>query len=74
VALIAFYGTDQISFAFDSSVTGTTHNYESTTALVREIRDARIYGGMHFRTSLLRGNELGVDVGRWVIEHKFQPR
>lgn len=73
-ALKGFFGTDQIKFSFDSTVTNSTHDFDSTDALVGEIRGARIYGGMHFRNSLLRGNELGVNVAQQVLRNHFQAR
>ncbi|MGJ7497925.1 hypothetical protein ACSFA8_22995 [Variovorax sp. RT4R15] len=73
-ALKAYYATDQIAFSFDSTVTGSTHVFDSTAALVQETREARIFGGMHFRSALLSGDQLGVNVGRWVVQHNFQPR
>jgi hypothetical protein len=73
-ALKGFFGTDQIKFSFDSTVTNSTHDFDSTEALVGEIRGARIYGGMHFRNSLLRGNELGVNVAQQVLRNHFQAR
>jgi hypothetical protein len=68
-----FYGTKKIRFSYTSSVTGTTRAYETTTDFVQEVMDARVWGGMHFRTSNEHGAELGKNVGRWVMEHHFQP-
>lgn len=73
-AMKAFYGTDRIRFSFDSTVTSTTHDFDSTTAFVEEIRVARLYGGMHFRNSMMRGEELGTKVARQVMQSRFQPR
>ncbi len=70
----AFYGTERIAFSFDSTVTNTTHRFDSTSALVEEIRGARIYGGMHFRNSSVRGEELGAKVARQVTQNHFKAR
>ncbi|MDM0116638.1 vanadium-dependent haloperoxidase [Variovorax sp. J22R133] len=70
--LRAFYGTDAIKFKFDSTVTGSTHHFTTTQAFVEEVRGARIYGGMHFRNSLVRGEELGEKVAQWVNGRHFQ--
>ena len=69
-----FYGTRQVSFSFSSTVTGTTHHFASTDALIEELRMARIYGGMHFRTSTDHGATLGAQVARWVWQRHFTPR
>jgi hypothetical protein len=68
-----FYGTKNVSFSFDSTVTGTTHSYERTDDMVRDMKNGRVWGGMHFRHSTEVGAELGKDVAKWVAKHYFQP-
>jgi len=69
-----YYGTRQVSYAFDSAVTGTTRTYASTDALDEESRIARVYGGMHFDFSTAAGVDLGVRVAQWVAAHHFGRR
>jgi len=64
--LAGFFGTRRLSFAFDSTVTHTTHKWATTDAAVEEVREARIVGGMHFRTSNRAGEKLGAEVARSV--------
>jgi hypothetical protein len=54
-------------------VTGTEHAFASTDDMVKELQVARIYGGMHFRTSTVHGKVLGTKVGRWVSTRYFRP-
>ena len=68
-----FYGTKKVRFSFASSITGTTRFYATTTDLIQEVMDARVWGGMHFRSSNEDGAELGKHVGRWVMKHHFLP-
>ncbi len=71
--LRSFYDTKKIVFAFDSSVAGTTaHPFERTDDLVKEIIDARVWGGMHFRTSGEHGAELGKEVAKYIGRNHFQ--
>lgn len=72
-AVRSFYGTKKVRFAFDSTVTGTTHVYESTDDLVHDVRNGRVWGGMHFRNSVVVGTELGKDVAKWAAQ-RFAPR
>ena len=72
--LRSYYGTPQVTFDFDSTVTGTTRHFTSTDALVTELQTARIAGGMHFRTSTDDGAALGKNVADWVTQRYFQPR
>lgn len=70
--LRSFYGTKRLRFEFTSTVAGTTpHRYTSTDELVREIADARVWGGMHFRFSTEHGAELGRRVAEWTTRHHF---
>jgi hypothetical protein len=73
-AVRAVFGTRKVSFDFTSSVAGTAvHHYDRTEDLVREIEKARVWGGMHFRSSVEDGAELGKHVAKWVARHHFQP-
>jgi len=69
-----FFGTKNLGFTFTSTVPDTVpHFYATTDALVKEIVDARVYGGMHYRTSVLAGVDLGRRVARWVYNTQFRP-
>jgi hypothetical protein len=61
-----FNGTNVVHFALDSTVTGTTHVFETMDDLRAEIINARVYGGMHFRNSVEVGSTLGEHVADWV--------
>jgi hypothetical protein len=67
------FGTKKLTFAWTSTVTGTTHHFDSTDDLAREMQLARIAGGMHFRTATVHGDVLGMKVGKWVLKNHFQP-
>lgn len=68
-----YFGTKKIDFYFDSTVTGTRHDFDSVDDMVKETQYARIYGGMHFRTSTVHGTVLGRKTAAWVDKHYFQP-
>lgn len=75
--LRVFHGTRQIRFSFDSQATGLAdprRAYASTDAMSQELQDARIWGGMHFRTSSADGAALGKAVSRWILTQGFQRR
>ena len=67
------FGTPQVSFAWNSSVTGTTHDYDSVQQMLREIKNARVHGGMHFRFSNDDGVTLGARTARWVVRNYLRP-
>ena len=68
-----YFRTPHLQFAFDSTVTGMTHYYDKTDDLVREVVNARVYGGMHFRNSSVHGVVLGKTIAKWVMSNTLQP-
>jgi PAP2 superfamily len=72
-ALGAYFGTDKVAFTLDSRVTGTTREYNSFHDAVKEVNEARVLAGFHFRNSDQEGSSLGRKVGRYVVDHLFQP-
>jgi hypothetical protein len=72
-ALEAFFGTDKVTFTLDSRVTGTTRQYTSFRDIVKDVNQARVLVGFHFRNSDQEGATLGREVSRYVVAHYFQP-
>ena len=48
---------------------GVTRKFHSFSAALEEVKNARVFGGIHFRTSCVDGNALGIAVGDYVIAH-----
>lgn len=67
------YGTPKVAFAWTGTATGTTHAYESIHEMLREIKSARVHGGMHFRFSNDDGVTLGRRTADWVGRNYFRP-
>lgn len=70
-ALRHFYGTPDVTFTWDSTVTKTTRTYAGIEAFNAEAGLARLHGGMHFRHSVVAGEELGRRVAQWVTQRHF---
>ena len=51
--------------------TGGGTAYVVSDAL-HEIHNARVWGGIHWRTACLRGSALGEDVASWVMTHAMR--
>jgi len=71
--LAAFFGTKKVSITLTSALTGTEREFDFTDDMIHEIIDARVYAGIHYRTSVVRGVVLGRKVARWVARYYFQP-
>jgi hypothetical protein len=69
--LTAAFG-DETSFTVTSDVRPGTRAFTSFSAAVAEIADARVFGGIHFRTSCVRGNMLGQAVADYVSTHAMR--
>jgi hypothetical protein len=72
-ALAAFFGTDNVPFSLDSRVTGTSRGYQRFHDVVKDVNEARVLAGFHFRNSDQQGSNLGRKVGDYVAKHLFQP-
>jgi hypothetical protein len=47
--------------------------FDSTDDIIKEIIDARVYNGVHYRTSVVEGAILGRKVAKWVAKFYFEP-
>jgi hypothetical protein len=72
-ALRHFFGTKKVTITLTSTITGTAHAFHSTDDIIKEIIVARVYGGMHYRTSGVHGSVIGKNVAHWGAKHYFQP-
>jgi hypothetical protein len=66
-------GGRRIELDIASSVTGTTRHFEHVADLERDIENARVYIGFHWRTSGEAGSRLAERVARWEVHRFFRP-
>jgi hypothetical protein len=66
--LSAAFG-ENTAISVTSDIRPGTRSFSSFSAAVAEIADARVFGGIHFRTSCVRGNALGQTVAAYVSSH-----
>jgi hypothetical protein len=52
---------------------GVTRPYRSFSDALEDVKNARIFSGIHFRTACTVGTELGAAVAQYVMQTKFQP-
>jgi len=63
---------DDTAFTVTSDVRPGTRTFASFSAALAEINDARVFGGIHFRTSCVRANGLGATVAGYVLTHAMR--
>jgi hypothetical protein len=69
-----FFGTDKIGFDVKSSqFGGETRHYNRFSGALKEIINARIWAGLHFRTADTQGQILGRKIADYMSKHYFQP-
>jgi hypothetical protein len=65
---------DDTAFTVTSDVRPGTRSFASFSAAVEEIANARVFGGIHFRVSCIRGNTLGQEVANYIMAHALRDR
>ena len=72
-------GTHHIDVTIHGSADGTptnwaaTHTFKTVNDLQREVVNARVWAGLHYRGSALEGLELARNVARWTLRRYFLP-
>lgn len=70
--LAHFFG-EHTSFSVDSDVmTGVTRSFSSFSAATSEVNDARVFGGIHFRTAVNDGWAIGEKVAQYILDNAAQ--
>jgi hypothetical protein len=72
--LRGFFGTDKVAFDVHSGrFPDQPRHFARFSHALKEIIDARVWGGIHFRTADVQGAVLGKKVAHWLKKHYFQP-
>jgi hypothetical protein len=72
LAVARFLGTDRIDFTVPS-ITGLGDRHFATVADLRdEVSNARIWGGIHFRSAVVDGAAIGKRTATYVLGHAFE--
>jgi len=77
-SMASFLGTKRPALGIPLSGTDANgsiyvRHFDSTDEVVREIIDARVYNGVHYRTSVVHATVLGRKVAQWVARSYFLP-
>jgi len=65
--LQGFFGTDAIAFATTNNA-GTSRSYTSFSQAAAENALSRVYAGYHFRSSTVKGQQLGTQLGGYLVQ------
>ena len=71
--MTALFGEDPGTVSITSATAGgVTHTYRNFHEIADEVSDARVWGGIHWRTSVVVGRALGQEVGDVALARAFQ--
>ena len=65
-------GTKQLNFTVQRTGVATSLQYRQLDAAVRDVVDARVWLGIHFRTADVHSMVLGRKVANWLSKHYFR--
>ncbi|MGA8025861.1 MAG: vanadium-dependent haloperoxidase [Bryobacteraceae bacterium] len=67
-----YFGEDTAITVTNDALPGQMRSFPSFSAALEEIVNARVFGGIHFRTDCEAGQTLGNSVGEYVTEHSLR--
>jgi hypothetical protein len=74
VGVLAHEFRNKVHFDMTSDLmVGVRRSFRSLSQALEEVKNARIFAGIHFRAACEDGTELGQQVADYVVANKFQP-
>ena len=71
IVISRFLHTAQIDFTVPSITGGADRHFATRQELTRDVSDARIWGGVHFRSAVDDGVDIAERTARYVLRHHF---
>ena len=72
--LSAIFGDDVSFDASSETMPGSVRSFVGFDLAIKEMADARVFGGMHFRTACVQGSALGSTVASYVLSHAMRAK
>src|ERR1700689_4211690 len=66
------FGEETSFNVVSNAMLGVTRKFTTFSAALEEVENARVFGGIHFRTACVDGTALGIAVGDYVIAHALR--
>jgi uncharacterized protein (TIGR03437 family) len=71
--LSAYFGDNTPITVASDGMPGVTRSFPSFSAALEEVKSARVFGGIHFRTACNDGQALGIAVGDYIMANALLP-
>lgn len=72
-------GTPEVEWTIETSKTAvpqlvqSQRTFRNLNAILADLNDSRVWAGLHFRSSMTDGFDLGTRIGAHVTQHSFRP-
>jgi hypothetical protein len=73
LVIARFLGTGQIDLTIPSLTGLGDRHYATATALTDDVSNARIWGGIHFRSAVEDGTDIARRTAHYMLAHEFRP-
>lgn len=67
-----FFGTDKVSASYVYPPLGVLRRWDSFSKISQEVEDSRVWGGIHFRTAVEHGTQVGRKIGAYALKAHLQ--
>ena len=67
------FGEETSFTVVSNAVPGVTRKFTNFSAALEEVKNARVFGGIHFRTACVDGTALGIAVSDYIIARALVP-
>jgi hypothetical protein len=72
--VLASHFGEKTRFTMESALMpGVVRSFHSFSAALDEVKNARVFAGIHFRSATDDGQILGASVADYVLDHAVQP-
>jgi len=71
--LSRYFGENVPISVSSDGMPGVARNFSGFAAALDEVKNARVFGGIHFRTACNDGTALGSAVGEYILRHALRP-
>ena len=73
-AVLANRFGEKTHFSLESDLMpGVVRSFKSFSSALKEVKNARVFAGIHFRSATDDGQTVGASVGAYVLDHAAQP-
>ena len=74
VGVLADRFGEKTHFTLESDLMpGVVRSFKSFSSALEEVKNARVFAGIHFRSATDDGEKLGASVAEYVLDHAAQP-